>query len=288
MVFSQNNRLIPGLEAADFRVFDKGRAQSVIVEEDSAPLSIAVAIQANQDVREYLSFIAKTGSVMDALLSGDTGEAAVLTYGDEVTLVKLFGAGNTEAALQTIRANGKQARMIDAGMRAVSLLAKRPATRSRVLLFIGQPIDSGSESKLMSLREAAERENVTVYCLTLPEFGRAFVSDSFSLTGAEKGGFKAGVDLGKLVSVLSRSATAADGADPFSVLAAATGGTQFHFRTQRQLEDAIAATGLQVRSAYVLSYYPRSQETGYHTVAIEVAVAGAKVYARPGYWLSGS
>ena len=52
------------------------------------------------------------------------------------------------------------------------------------------------------------------------------------------------------------------------------------------MEDAIAAIGVQLRSAYLLSYYPNSQEAGYHTVKIEVDVPGAKVYSRPGYWLS--
>jgi len=285
LVFSQGNRLIPGLEAADFRVLDKGRSQQITVEEASAPLSVAIAIQANEDVRAYLPFIAKTGNVVDALLSGGTGEAAVLTYGSAVNVVKPFDSGDVDSALREIRADGKPARMIDAGMRAVSLLSKRPAARSRILLFIGQARDTESESKLMSLEQAVEKENITVYCLALPEVGRAFVSDTFSLTGAEKGGFKAGVDLGRLISVLARSASAADGSDPFSVLTAATGGTEVHFRSQHQLEDGIAAIGVEARSAYVLSYYPNSQDSGYHTVKVEVDISGAKVYSRPGYWL---
>jgi hypothetical protein len=127
---------------------------------------------------------------------GDTGEAAILTYGDEVTVVKTFDSGNIESALRTIRPDGKAARMIDAGMRAAGLLAKRPAMRSRVLLFIGQPIDSGSESKLVSLEEAAERENVTI-----------------------------------LVLLWIRRVVGG-------------GGLKQSFRTQRQLEDAMAASGL--------------------------------------------
>jgi VWFA-related protein len=174
-------------------------------------------------------------------------------------------------------------------MRALNLLATRPASRTRILLFVGQPMDSGSESALASLVEDSEKENVAVYALTLPEVGKAFVSDTFSLQGlssrADRGGFKAGVDAAKLVSVLDRSSSAAMRADPFSALTAATGGTQLHFRKQSQLEDAIAAIGVELRSAYLLSYYPNSQEFGYHTLKIEVDVPGAKVYARPGYWL---
>jgi VWFA-related protein len=286
LVFSQENRLLAGLQANDFRVLDRGRMQKVTLEVMSAPLSIALAIQANQDVREYLPFIFKTGSALDALLVGESGEVAVLTYGSEARVVKPFESGDIASVLRGISAAGKPARMIDAAIKAIALLAQRPPARARVLLIVGQPMDTGSESNLASVREAAQKQDVTVYCLTLPEFGKAFVSDTFSLQGAKGGGFQAGVDLGKLVSVLNRGSRAETGTDPFSVLTAATGGTQLHFRKQRQFEEAIAVIGIEIRSAYLLSYYPDSAETGFHNITVEVDVSGAKVYARPGYWLT--
>jgi VWFA-related protein len=289
LVFSRESRLLPGLQLADFRVLDNGRPQAARLDTASTPVSIAIAIQVNQDVRQYVPFIAKTGSTLDALLVGASGEAAVLTYGSEVKVVRPFRPGDVQSALRSISPGGRPARMLDAGMRAVTLLSQRPPSRARILLFIGQPMDSGSESTLASVRDAAEKANVAVYALTLPEFGKAFVSDTFSLQGLssrqDRGGFKAGVDA-RLFSVLNRSASAAAAADPFSILAAATGGTQFRFRRQRQLEDAIAVIGVELRSAYLLTYYPDSAEAGYHTVKIEVNVPGAKVYSRPGYWRS--
>jgi VWFA-related protein len=178
--------------------------------------------------------------------------------------------------------------MIDAGLYAINLLQQRPGSRARVLLFIGQPMDSGSEHKLAVLKEQAEKEDVSIYALTLPEFGRAFVSDTFTLQGVssgERGGYRAGVDLGNLISVLNRSGNADKGADPFSILTAATGGTQLHFRKQNELENALAAIGVELRSAYLLSYTPSSTEIGYHTIKIEVTAPGAKTFSRPGYWL---
>jgi hypothetical protein len=177
--------------------------------------------------------------------------------------------------------------MLDAGHRAITLLKERRAPRERILLFIGQPMDSGSEVTLGFLKEQAERENVSIHALTLPEFGKAFVSDTFSLQGLprEAGGFKAGVDLGKLITVLNRSSAVEKGADPFSVLTAATGGTQLHFRKQKELENAIATIGVELRSAYLLSYSQGSIGTGYHTIKVEVDIPGATVHSRPGYWL---
>ena len=290
MVFTRESRIVNGLQAADFRILDNGRLQTPSLNTSSTPVSVALVIQVNQDVREYLPFIKTAGSAIEALLVGESGEAAVVTYGSEVAVVKPFDAGSVPSAFRSISANGRPARMVDGGIRALALLARRPSARTRVLLFIGQALDDGSESALAALREGVEKENVAVHALTLPEFGKAFVSDTFSLQGlsskADRGGFKASADFGRLISVLNRSGNAAAGVDPFSVLVAATGGIQLHFRKQRQLEDAIAAIGIDLRSAYLLSYYPNSQEAGYHTVRVVVDVPGARVYSRPGYWLN--
>ena len=96
------------------------------------------------------------------------------------------------------------------------------------------------------------------------------------------------MDLGKLIGVLRRSDEAAKRTDPFSILRAATGGTQFHIRKQKELENALATAGVVRRSAYTLSYYPSSTEIGYHAIRIEVSIPGAHTYARRGYWMMGN
>jgi VWFA-related protein len=226
----------------------------------------------------------KTGTVIESLMLGESGEAAVLAYRDDVAVVKPFEAGEVQSALRKISATGRDAHMLDAGWRGLMLLRQRPAARARFLIFIGQPMDSGSEASLASLKEAADRDNVTVFAITLPEFGKAFVSDNFSLEEGGRGGFKANVNLGALITALSRSSNADDGADPFSVLTAATGGTQVHIRKQREFEEAISAIGEELRSAYQLSFSPGESQPGYHAIKVEVDVPDAKLFSRPGYW----
>jgi VWFA-related protein len=288
LVFSNDNGLVTGLEANNFRIFDNGHLQRPSLDVMSSPLSVAIAIQTNQDVREYLPFIVKAGNVFESLLMGESGEAAVITYADEVSTVKAFGQGDLSSAFRRILAGGRNAHMLDAVSRGLMLLREREASRARLLLVIGQPADTGSETALPSVKEVADRNNVTVFTITLPEYGKAFVSDNFTLEGpastAERGGFKAGVNLGKLISVLNHSGEAATGTDPFSVLASATGGAQFHVRRQKEFEDAISAVGFEVRSVYQLSFSPTSSEAGYHTIRVEVDVPNARVLSRPGYW----
>jgi VWFA-related protein len=288
LVFSKEGRLIPGLDAKDFRVFDNTHEVRIALDTFSAPVSVVLAVQANTDVREYLSFIVRTGTVIESLMLGESGEAAVIAYRDDVAVVKPFETGEVQSALRKISASGRDAHMLDAGWHGLTLLKQRPAGRARFLIFIGQPMDSGSETTLQLLKDAADKENVTVFAITLPEFGKAFVSDNFSLQGvdrSERGGFRASVNLGALIAALSRSSNADAGTDPFSVLTAATGGTQVHIRKQRELEEAISAIGEELRSAYQLSFSPGESQQGYHAIEVEVDVPDAVLYSRPGYWL---
>jgi hypothetical protein len=144
--------------------------------------------------------------------------------------------------------------MVDAGMKAVELLAARDPSRSRVSLLIGQPLDDGSKGKASELLAKAEQHNVQVYTLRLPLLDKAFVSDSFQLYGLSdqgwRGGYQASVELTRAVPALRRAAKAADQKDPFSFLAIATGGLQLSFRKQGQLENDLIAMGDALRSRY--------------------------------------
>jgi VWFA-related protein len=228
------------------------------------------------------------GSAFEILLIGESGEAAIITYADEVSILKPFDGGDLATALRGVRPAGRSARMLDASWRGLMLLRQRRSSRARFLILIGQPLDSGSETNLKAVKAEAETDNVTVFAITLPEAGKTFISDNLSLQGpasaAERGGFKASVNLGKLASVLSHSAESAAGTDPFSELTGDTGGAQFHIRKQGELEQAISAIGLDARSAYQLSYSPSSSEIGYHAIKVEVDIPKARVMSRPGYW----
>ncbi len=288
LVLGPDNRVMGGLQAPDFRLFDQEQPRAFTLDAAPVPFSVVIAIQANPAVRDYLPFIAKVGSALDALLVGASGESAVLVYGDEVTLAKPFGDGDLTETIRRISAAGAHARAIDAGVRALAMLRLRSGGRNRTLVFIGQPADEGSEYSLDDLRRDAERDNIVVHALALPIAGKSFVSDTFSLQGlssvTDRGGFQSGVDLGRLIPALIHSAAAAGKTDPFNALTAATGGTELHVRKQAQLEDAISIVGVQLRGVYTLSFTP-SGEPGYHALRVEAVAPGAKTYARAGYWL---
>jgi VWFA-related protein len=246
LVYSKDNRLIPGLKKGDFRVLDNGIPQNVTLDTDDPPVSVVVAIQTSVDARSATSYIAKVGSVMEAHLVGATGRAAVISYADDIRVLKPFGSGDVRSAFRSISVKGTKARTIDAGIEGIAMLKTRPRTQARVLLFIGQAADRGSEADWATLQEHADGENVSIYAL---------------------------------ISSEARP-------DPLSPLIAATGGSGHRFHHQHELEDAIGTLGVELRSIYMLSYRPSSADAGRHTISVQVSVPGARTYARPGYILS--
>jgi VWFA-related protein len=287
LVVSKDGKYIPGLPAEKFQLTDNGRPRRFTLDTEDVPVSIAVVVQVDQDVREYLPFLSKVGALLDNSLAAASGEDALITYNDEISVVKRFGKGDMQTAMEKVKPAGHEARMIDAGLRAVALLKERTGKGSRVLLFIGQPKESGSAAKVDVLAEQAEQENIQVYSLTLPLLDKSFVSDSFHLEGLGsqwwKGGYKASVELTRAVPALRRAAQSSAGTDPFSYLTVATGGLQLHFRKQKQLEDTIIAMGDALRSRYFLSFTPDAPDNSFHTISVQVDVPDATVYARPGY-----
>src|SRR5690348_11142097 len=63
LVVSKDGKYIPGLSVDDFRVTDNNRPQTITMDLVTLPISLVVAVQADQDVRAYLGFIARTGAL---------------------------------------------------------------------------------------------------------------------------------------------------------------------------------------------------------------------------------
>jgi VWFA-related protein len=283
-VLSPTGQVISGLDADQFDLLDNGRSQQFRLDVDPEPLSVVIAIQANNAVDNYLPFVTKTGSIVENLL-GANGKAAVLSYSDDVKLLQSFDSGDVQGAFAKLSTSGQDAHMLDATDRGIQLLKSQPASRARVLLLIGQSYDKGSSETLAKVKRDATAENVQIYALVLPLAGKKFVADTFHFPSmaSQGGGLGVGVELTSLIPTLLRGAKSSQGADPFSELAIATGGTQIHFRKQAQLENALIVMGTELRSTYLLSYTPSSTEPGYHSIRVLVKVPGAITYSRAGY-----
>src|SRR5450631_75575 len=86
-VTNAKGRVVDGLEASDFVVLDNGRAQTVVVDTIAtgvAPIALVVAVQSSGISGAVLDKVRKIGSMIQPLVTGDRGCAAVVSFAERI------------------------------------------------------------------------------------------------------------------------------------------------------------------------------------------------------------
>ena len=296
-VVDNTGKPIPDITAAEFRLFDNGRAQKFRLDYVDQPLSLAIAIQNNEAVWTWLPEVSRVRSLVESLLLGANGEASVSTFGDEIKSIQPLTARSDlldQAFADVNPTSADKSRTLDALMAAAKELEQAEPQRRRVILLIAQAADIGSRTTLPELIRELELNNIVVYSLVMPRFGSALIGKTVSLQDAKSYfhtndiGIVGGLNLGKLIPEIYRARKAAAHKDALAIITAEMGGRQASFRSLPDLEAAISAIAEELHTEYELSYTPSQYDPGYHRVLVEVERAGAKVRSRPGYYVAES
>jgi VWFA-related protein len=291
-VTGADGKLVRGLGRDDFALFDNGRLQPFHLDEAGQAFSLAIAIQTNVAVRAWLPEVGRSASAVEALVLGSQGEAAIVTFADEVTVLQetTSDAPHLDNAFRNLKPSGDKSRSIDAVLKATQLLSEAPPGRRRALLLIAQAGDIGSKAELREVMTEVERKNITVFCLTMPRVGRDLLGSvrlsGLGSPGSRDTGFVVSADLTKLVPEIYRGSKTAAGEDAVTLLTRYTSGTMIPFRSRKDLDAAISSIGEELHTGYLLTYTPNDASPGYHRIAVTVARDGALVRARPGYYVA--
>lgn len=312
VVHDSKGNLVLDLTRGDFRVFDNGLEQPLEeVEMGGAPLSVAIVVETSSRVEALLPAIHRTGILFTQTVLGESGDAAVIGFHDEVSKLLDF-TGDHEAIERTLSRLSRGtsgARLYDALSQAVTLLKNRPATRRRVIITLAEATDTGSEEKLGDVLREAQLANITIYSVglstTAAELRGAPRSSSAPAatppgtiglpprpgtvqtptTEAQRSG---SADLLALAVWVVQHATEPFRENALELAAAATGGLHQSAVRDRSIETAIDQVGGELHAQYTLSYRPSGTEAGYHEIKVMVDRSGVQVRSRPGYYLGAS
>lgn len=281
-VTDASGRFVNGLSEPDFEVLDNGAARKVRVDHSDfvlTPISLVICVQANNDANPALAKIRKTGSLIDTMITGDRGEAALLRVNEEIQVVQEFTAEGVRIrdAFRSLKTSGSGAKSLDAVEQAIRMLHERPGGRRKIVILIAEAKDRGSEAKLPDVLRLAQQENVTVYPLTFSVHATPWTAKPEDIKPGD------GMDLIRVVGELTRlgkSNTAEE-------LARFTGGRKLPFLTLGGLEAGLSRLGEELHSQYLISFAPAEVDNdgAFHVLSIRVkGRPELKVVSRPGYW----
>jgi VWFA-related protein len=311
VVRDAKGELVLDLTEKNFRLFDNGKLQKIAAfDMGGAPLSVAIVLETSSRVEALLPAIRKTGIIFTQTVLGESGEAAVIGYNDEVDRLLDFtkDADAIDKAINDLQMGTTGARIYDALSQAVALLRAQPATRRKVIVALAEGEDTGSEAKLGQVLREAELANIVIYTVGLSSTAAALrnppkqtapvpitppgIPSQPPIPGAmqtptnEQLG-AGNMDLGALAVWVVKHATEPVRDHPLEIAATATGGMYQSTFHDNSIEPAIDQIGGELHAQYVLSYRPTNTDAGgYHEIKVElVDRKGLKVRSRPGYYL---
>jgi VWFA-related protein len=307
-VTDKKGNFVDGLEATEFRLLDNGRPQKLVsdtIGTGIAPVALVIAVQSSGISTPVLGKVYKIGAMIQPLVTGERGCAAVVSFADRVEWQQecTSDADAIASSLEKIRPGAeKTAHMLDAVHAGIARLRLLPNVR-RIVFMISESRDRGSESELESVLAAAQSAGVTIYAATYSAITAAFAARPEEVPSARypdappppraEPGSPPGrehipipppeqrVDLLGAFSELGRLGKT----KTTEALVKGTGGTTFSFAGERGLESAIEKLGSELHSQYVLGFVPDSPAPGYHRIEVQVARSRTyRIRARPGYW----
>jgi len=302
---------VNGLSAKDFEVLDNDKPQKITSEFTQQPVSVVLVVQSNSEVEPLLPSIRKAGLLLQGLVSGQEGDAAILAFDHRMNLVQDFtnDPDRLDDAMHKITSGSSTAALIDAVLYADRMLTRHDHLnlRRRVIILMSRNIDKGSESHLEEAVHKMQFDNVIVYCVDIsriktallkkpdypaPANGRVPSEAQGTITGQTRNDTNVAQQaVGNVLNTVPpiyRGIKDLFKKTPAETFAYFTGGNVYNFSNLRGLEDAITDIGKDLNSQYLLSYNPSNkEEPGFHRIRVIVDRPGLQVRTRPGYWWTG-
>ncbi len=309
-VTDKNGGTITGLAPTNFKLYDNGRLQRITEDVTTHPLSLVVVVQANSEMEKVIPQIQKLGSLLQAQVLGDDGEAAVIGFDHRIqTLTDEFTSNPDKitAALKKLKPGSSSARLNDATIEAINMLKRRPTNRRRVILLIAENRDQGSELRAREVLSASEFANVVIYSVDVSRMvtavtatppppppdnrppGAVHITNGEVMTPTLE---SQQVNLGDWTPVLKEIFLATKAIfvkNPLDVYTRYSGGREYGFIKQATLDRAVSDLGDELHSQYLLTYTPNNQdEAGFHNIVVTVDRPDFKIRTRDGYYLAGT
>jgi Ca-activated chloride channel family protein len=256
IVRDSRGRIVYGLEARDFELFDDGQARPLIgAWSEPSPASVAILMDASGSMTTKLARARSTAQLLVAGLKPGTDELALYAFDTTLQEVRPFSKTfrSVDGAWDGTKAYGATS-LWDAVAATARQIASRQQRRALIVLTDG--VDSASTLKPSEVSAIASGLDVPVYMLVI----------TFALEN----------DPQELAAVRG----------PLADLAAWTGGDAFAVRDPATAASATGQILTELQHQYIIAFEP-GNAPGWHPLVLRTRKPGLFVRARSGYMVSG-
>ena len=149
LVFDRDGNFVNGLSPDQFHLLDNGKEQNIHVDVAYQPISMVILVQANAAVEKMLPAINKIGNMIQPIILGVQGEAAVIAFDHRIrTLAGVHFRPRQDHARRCARYTRQQRQPHGRRRRTGHLHVEPPPIEPPPdHPFIGETRDIGSEAR---------------------------------------------------------------------------------------------------------------------------------------------
>lgn len=297
LVQSPSGEFVANLDADHFRLLDNGIEQKVLVEQTlNQPLAVVVLMQNGGSASSQLQNYGKLDTIIESVLGSSTRTIAMVTFDSRPKEIWAFPprVDGLYYSMTHQESGDHGAAILDAVKCATGLLQLQPANLRRIILLLSQSEDDGSTAHAQDVVRSLAESGTTIYSLTFTpakagskrhstrparRMGTALYSSANNTALGETQ--RPSIPL-EIVKALREDAAAE--------VVALSGGEQFRFHDEQELERGLSSVARDIQNGYTLSFYPSTHEAGFHAIAVQVISQPPHqvVKSRAIYWLGGT
>ena len=289
-VTDEKGRFVSDLEQKDFQVFEENKPQAIrfFTRERSQPVVVGFLLDMSTASRiHWQNYQSATVELVQNLLTGDKKYSGYLIDFAQDAEIAVDTTTDPEPIVEKIRKlkPGGGAAMFDAIYLACTTrkpVQGEPIAPRRVIVIVGDGHDNASKHSLHQVIELAQRNLVTVYCISTQAFGFTNESEDNLVRLATETGGRVVYPLGEVYKdtdgYLSHPSD-----DGNYALTVGTGA--YRSAVDGRMYRAVADIAGEVTTQYIIRYVSDNpSEKLYRNLKVVVDLGNVKVRARKGYY----
>ncbi|MBV8896944.1 MAG: VWA domain-containing protein [Acidobacteriaceae bacterium] len=289
-VTDDKGRFVSDLDEKDFHVLEENKPQKILyfTRERSQPVVVGFLLDLSTASRiHWKNFQDASEELVQNLLTGDPKYSGYLIDYAQDAEIAVNTTAEAEPIVDKIRKlkPGGGSAMYDAIYLACTsrkLVQGEPIEPRRVIVIIGDGHDNASKHSLKQVIELAQRNLVTIYCISTEAFGFTNESDPTLVQLATETGGRVVYPLGEVYKdtdgYLSKPSD-----DGNYALTVGTGA--YRSVVDGRMYHAVADIAGEITTQYIIRYVSDNlTDKGYRNLKVVVDLGNVRVRARQGYY----